>query len=156
MLEDKNPSYSSIKLKNILGIDYGEKVTGLATFCPGKDPFPLISGRIVMKEVKDWMDEVCRLIEEEFIEIVVIGLPLYTDGKESRMTTRVKNQAAKLAEKIEPVPVFLQDETLSSVEAKERMAADPKFNFTVDMKKIDAVAASIIIELFVSEVENRE
>ena len=155
MLEERTPPFSELESKNILGIDYGEKVTGLATFCPGRDPFALLQGRIVMNQTKDWLQDILNIVQEESIDLIVIGLPLYTDGKESRMTNRVRKQTAKLAELLESIPVYFQDETLSSVEAKERMSSDPKFNFTIDMKKIDAVAASIIIELFISEAKNQ-
>jgi putative Holliday junction resolvase len=46
------------------------------------------------------------------------------------------------------LPTFRQDETLSSYSAKDRMENSPQFNFKVDLKQIDAVAATIILEDF--------
>jgi putative Holliday junction resolvase len=154
MSDPKRPSISSLSEKSILGIDYGEKVSGLATYTVNKDPFPLLHGRIIMEETNNWIRDIKKLVSDEMIDLVVIGLPFYTDGKESRMTKRVRSQGHLLKESLGLTPLFFQDETLSSIEAKERMAADPRFNFTVDMKKIDAVAASIIIELFLSELSD--
>lgn len=153
MQDQTLPKIENLSQKTILGIDYGEKVTGLAIYTLDRDPFPLLHGRIVMAETRDWTEEIVRIISDESVDLVVIGIPLYTDGKESGMTRRVKNQAQSLKDKIGQVPLFFQDETLSSVEAKERMSSSPRFNFKVDMKRIDAVAASIIIELFVNEIK---
>ncbi len=154
MNADKLPTITELQQRTILGIDYGEKVTGLATYTLGQDPFPLLQGRIIMNQVPHWMGEITRIIKDEEINLVVLGIPFFTDGKESGMTRRVKKKAEELRREIAPTTLYLQDETLSSVEAKERMVADPRFNFTIDMKKIDAVAASIIIELFLNEVKN--
>ena len=45
--------------------------------------------------------------------------------------------------------VFEQDETLSTFEAESRMKESPRYNFKIDPKQIDALAASIILEDFV-------
>ena len=49
------------------------------------------------------------------------------------------------------VPVYKQDETLSSFEAEERMRNSPRYNFKVDLSMIDSVAATIILEDFLAQ-----
>lgn len=135
--------------KRILGIDYGSKVVGLATYHVGNDPYPLPFDRIIVASTKATLEGLKIVIENESIDIIVLGLPLYTDGTESEMTQKVKKFGEVLTETFQEIEFFYQDETLSSFEAQERMKGSPRYNFKVDPKQIDALAASIIIEDFV-------
>jgi putative Holliday junction resolvase len=139
--------------KHILAIDYGQKFTGLANYKVNSDPFVLTYGRIQYQSDEQLIDEIHQVIEEEFIDILVLGIPYFTDGTESTMTKTIKAFGEKL-EKLKKLKeqsdldIYFQDETLSSYEAQERMKNDPRYNFQVDLTKIDAVAASIILEDF--------
>lgn len=137
-----------IRPKNYLGIDYGQKVVGLAIYAQGRDPFVLLYGKIIVENEAQVIRELERIADEEAIDCLVLGLPLYTDGKESDMTKIVRDFGARLEKALPQLEVYLQDETLTSFEAQERMKNSPKFNFKVDPKQIDAVAASIILEDF--------
>lgn len=148
-----NANSEDIKGKQILAIDYGTKVVGLASFSVGRDPFPLCHGRIIFTDEAQVIKELKEHIEEDFFDLIVLGLPLFTDGTESKMTKTVKKFAHKLEVSLK-LPLFLQDETLSSFEAEERMKNSPKYNFKVDLKKIDELAASIILEDFLAAIEN--
>lgn len=145
-MQDKIPK-NLIQNKHILAIDYGQKFTGLSNFKVGSDPFILLYGRIKYESDEQLISEILKIIDDEFIEVLVLGIPFFTDGTESTMTKTVKSFADKLINSTD-CQVFLQDETLSSFEAQDRMKNDPRFNFQVDMTKIDAVAASIILEDF--------
>jgi len=138
--------------KQILGVDYGEKVIGLSTYRVGIEPFPLLFGRIITEQSDDIYEDFLRIIDEEFVDLVIWGVPYYTDGTESEMTKRVRNLGQQLQLKLpDTVEFFFQDETLSTFEAQERMKNDPRFNFQIDLKKIDALSASIIIESFLQD-----
>ncbi len=135
-------------LMPILGVDYGTKITGLAFYCPGREPFPLPFGQILYHNDQQLASDIAKVVADEAIELVVVGLPLFTDGKESDMTARVRKFAATLGEFIPTTPICLQDETLTSYEAADRMKNSPQYNYKVDESKIDALAASIILEDF--------
>ena len=134
--------------KMILSIDYGKKVTGLAHYTPGREPFPLGYGRIIYQSDEDLIKQLSEIISNESIEILVLGLPLFTDGTESEMTKTVRNFGKKLQEAFDKILFFFQDETLTTYEAKERMKNSPKYNFKIDLKKIDELSAVIILEDF--------
>jgi len=138
---------SDLVNKHILAIDYGRKFTGLATFKVGNDPYPLCYGRVAFTDDTKLVSDLVEIIENEFIEIVVLGIPFFTDGKESTMTKTVKAFGVLLENTIK-LPVFLIDETLTTFEAEDRMKNDPKYNFKVDLKKIDELSAAIILEQF--------
>lgn len=141
------PKFAVFLEKPILAIDYGQKYTGLASFIPGKDPFPLLQGRIAYKNDQKLIDELRKIIQSESIEVVVVGIPTFLDGKESTMTKTVRNFVELLRQNISQT-VYEQDETLSTVEAEERMKNSPRFNFKVNYEQIDAMSASIILEDF--------
>ena len=143
------PKKSEIQNKHILAIDYGRKFTGLANYKVGADPFIFLFGRIKYESDEQLIKELLQIVEDEFIEILVCGITRFTDGKESKMTQTVKDFANQLSKEA-GIPVYFIDETLTTFEAEERMKNDPRFNFQVDMKQIDAVAASIILEEFVN------
>jgi putative holliday junction resolvase len=137
-----------LHLKNILAIDFGEKFIGIATFCVNRDPFPTPYGRIANKGENFVFNELKRIIADECIDEVIIGLPHLIDGKKT--STTAKAQAfVELAKTKISLPIHEQDETLSTFEAQSRMKASPRYNFQVDYSQIDAVAASVILEDFI-------
>jgi len=145
------PNFSKFKGLNILSIDYGLKVTGLAHFCPGREPFPSPLGRITYKNDEQLIKDLKHYIDEECIELLVLGIPFYLDGNESEMTKIVRVFHEKLKQSYPSLEIYLQDETLSSSAAEERMMTSPQYNFKVDPKKIDEVAATIILEDFMTK-----
>ena len=136
-----------LRNKRILAIDYGRKVTGVAQFHAGSDPFPIIYGKIIYQSDEQLQSEIIKIVEDEFIDILVIGVPYFTDGSESTLTKEIKGFIAKIDAELE-IPVLEEDETLTTFEAEERMKNDPAYNFKVDMKKIDELCAVIILEQF--------
>lgn len=136
--------------KTLLGIDYGTKVVGLALYCQGRDPFILLHGRILYQNDQQVISELKSICLDEGVDILVLGLPHFTDGKESQMTIKVKQFGQELQLAIPELTLFYQDETLSTYEAEERMKNSPKFNFKVDPKQIDSLCASVILEDFLA------
>lgn len=130
-----------------MALDYGKKFTGLATYKYKIDPFPLARGRINYSSDEQLIQEVSHIIQEDCIDILVIGVPFFVDGKESTMTKTVKSFVTKAKEQLQ-VQIYTVDETLTTFEAKERMKNDPKYNFQVDLTKIDELSAAIILEQF--------
>ncbi len=139
-----------LKNKKFLAIDYGTKITGLARFCSGRDvsPYPYDSLRYVNDNrlAKDILD----IIKENLIEIVVLGVPRLLDGQETTMSKKIRDFGEKLEKGLGDIPLFIQDESLTTFEAEERMRESPRYNFKVDKKQIDALAASIILEDFLA------
>lgn len=135
--------------KKIMAIDFGTKVVGTAFFCPGRDPFPYIGEKILFKSEADTILQLKKIIEEESVDVLVLGVPYFTDGKESE-TTRLVQSFGKLLQKACPDQSFFeQDETLTTKAAEERMLNSPQFNFKIDFTKIDCVSATIILEDFI-------
>lgn len=132
-----------------MAIDYGKKFTGVATYKYNNDPFPLTWGRINYQGTDALLlSAISTIIRDEFIDILVIGVPHFTDGKQSTMTKTILSFVDLAKKSLPKIEIFTVDETLTTFEAEQRMLNDPKYNFKVDLKKIDELSAAIILEQF--------
>lgn len=129
-----------------LAIDYGTKRIGLA-ICDAAEtiasPLKTIHGQ------KELLKKIAEVIEAENVEAVVLGLPLNMTGSESAQTLLVRKFAKQLKDFLS-VPVFLQDERLSSFGAEAKLAPA---NLTKGKlrQRLDAVAAAEILEAFLEQ-----
>ena len=138
--------------KTILAIDYGTSVTGLALFCPEKDPWPLPYGKIIYEGDSHLIQTIKRKIEEESVGIVVLGIPLCKDGGKSPMSKKVEQFGKTLKKNLlKNIEFYYQNEHLTTFEAENRMKSSPRYNFKVDPKEVDALSACIILEEFLME-----
>jgi putative holliday junction resolvase len=74
----------------------------------------------------------------------VIGLPRRLDGSANEMTSRVEAFAQTLGRRTS-LPIVLQDERLTSLEAESRLAVREK-DWRVRKQRLDAAAAAIILQ----------
>ena len=133
--------------KRFLAIDWGEKFIGIATYHVGTDPMILAWGRLKGGSFQDVWTALKKVLDDESIDEVVVGVPFLTDGKAGSMTHKAREFLNELV-KVCPLRVHEQDETLSTFEAEERMKRSPRYNFQVNLSEIDAVAATVILEDF--------
>ena len=138
------------KNKKILAIDFGTKIAGLARFCEGRDISPYPYGSLKYVNDDKLISEILNIVKESSTDIAVLGIPKLLDGKETSMSKKIRDFGKKLEEKLGSIPLFFQDESLSTFEAEERMRESPRYNFKVDKKQLDALSASIILEDFLS------
>jgi len=133
----------------VLGIDYGARRIGLAL----SDATATLASpwRLLQRPPSDAatirmiVAEVTALIQDEDgLEAVVVGWPRRLDGSANKQTPIVETFARALESKVN-VPVVLQDERLSSVEAESRLAVDEK-DWRKRKAKLDAAAAAIILQ----------
>lgn len=108
-------------------------------------PVGTLTVRAFTAVVPQLLAEVARLSDEdEPLAGVVIGLPRRLDGTPTAMTAPVERIAAELAA-ASSLPVHLQDERLTSVEAESRLALRER-DWRERKQRIDAEAASIILQ----------
>ena len=129
-----------------LAIDYGTKRTGLA-ICDASEtiasPLAVLQGR------KGLLNKIAEIVETENAQAIVLGLPLNMSGTESSQTKLALKFAEQLKSRLS-VPVYLQDERLSSFGAEEKLAP-AEFTSGKRKKRIDAVAAAEILEAFLEQ-----
>jgi putative Holliday junction resolvase len=89
---------------------------------------------------------IARIVVEQLAESVVIGLPLSIDGGEGAQAVKTRGFGKALASAI-AVPLIYWDESLTSVEATERLIA---MGYSRDKRRklIDQWAAKILLESY--------
>lgn len=133
----------------VLGIDYGARRLGLALSDASgtlASPFRVLerpqSDRATVTLVAD---EVARLsAEDDGLVAVVVGWPRRLDGSPNAQTPRVEAFARALEAAV-AVPVVLQDERLSSIEAESRLAVRER-DWRVRKRTLDAAAAAVVLQ----------
>jgi putative Holliday junction resolvase len=80
---------------------------------------------------------------------VVMGLPLNMDGSVGPRAHWMQRFQRELQARI-PIPVLLQDERLSTIEADEMLIAQG-YGWEARSERVDAVAAALILERFLQE-----
>ena len=128
----------------ILGVDYGEIRIGLALSDKTKRiafPFKTIKN----KNIDLLLDFFRKLNFEKNIDSIVIGLPLGMNGKDTLQTKNVRIFSKSLS--ILGLPIFFQDERLTSLSAKKSLI---KQNIKTghNKEKIDEIAATIFLQQF--------
>jgi putative Holliday junction resolvase len=126
----------------ILAIDPGTKRCGVAvcdelrvTTRPLK-PITRTSWKKLLLAVK-------KLTADYDAKALVIGLPLESDGSDGEMTVEARSLARKFALSLD-IPVALQDERVTSYEAKRRLWAEGT-SLSQTRKLVDSEAAAIIL-----------
>lgn len=126
-----------------LGIDFGETRIGLAISDPeGRWALPLVTlERGTDRRAAYAIAEIAR---REEVEVLVLGEPLGLDGEAGEAAHRVRRFAARLR-RAARLPVTLLDETLTTVEAAERLRRAGLAGDSGD-ERLDAVAAQILLQ----------
>ena len=129
----------------VLALDVGGKRIGAAV----SDPTLVAIERLAPLRRTNWkrlLEEVSQLIRGFDAQALVIGLPLCLDGSEGSAAQETQNIALKFALSLDR-PVFLQDERLTSVEAKEKLR-EQGYGSEEIAERIDSEAAAIILRDF--------
>ena len=126
----------------ILGLDVGEKRIGVAK-ADSNTRIAVPVGYIKV-DGSEWQ-EIARLASLHNTEFFVIGMPRSNEGNETNQSLYVRGFAKTLTEKVPGVKIRFQDESLTSVEAEERLKSRKK---KYEKGEIDAEAASIILQDF--------
>ena len=99
-------------MKNIIGIDYGERFIGLAIKKKSLNtPYPL---KILDSKEVDILVEIRKVLDGNEIEEIVIGYPIGLNNHETRMTKVVDKFITKGLSKISELPVIKVDERMTS------------------------------------------
>lgn len=128
----------------VVAFDVGERRTGVALSDASAtlaSPWRTLPGH----DVPAAAALVCQLrAEDDGLAAIVVGLPRRLDGSPTQLTPRALEFARRLGE-LTGVPVTLQDERLTSVDAEQRLAARER-DWRKRKAKLDAASAAIILQ----------
>ncbi|WHP80566.1 Holliday junction resolvase RuvX [Edwardsiella anguillarum] len=117
-----------------IGCAIGQELTGSAR--------PLQSFK-ANNGVPDWQ-QIEKVLREWQPNLVVVGLPLNMDGSEQPLTQMARKFANRLHGRF-GVQVALQDERLSTVEARAHLFAGGGYR-ALEKGRVDAASAALILE----------
>lgn len=104
-----------------LGLDIGKVRIGVAI----SDPQGILASPLstVQRDATSAdLIELVRIVQHNNVIEVVVGLPLTLRGDEGKTAAQIRRYAAKLAQRIAPIPVVLADERLTTVIATRALA----------------------------------
>jgi putative Holliday junction resolvase len=136
----------------ILGLDVGDRRVGVAISDPnGRVAVPLRT--LQRTSVLEVVAAIARLVAEEEVSAIIVGLPLRMDGSAGTQATSVQEFVQNLMPAVS-VPVTLWDERLSTVEAEQRL----RTGGSSGRKKAeqDALAAAIILQGYLDSRPGRQ
>ena len=136
----------SIPEGRILALDPGTKRIGLA-ICDEHRVVTTPIPRIERTSWKKLLSEIEQLLQQFDAKALVIGLPLESDGSESEMSSEARGMARKFTLSL-AIPVFLQDERVTSFDAKRRLW--DKGGGAEDL--VDSEAAALILSDFLDRL----
>lgn len=119
---------------NSIGCAVGQSITGTAQGLPA---FKAQNG------IPNW-EAIAKTLNEWKPNLLVVGLPLNMDGTEQPLTQRVKKFANRLNGRFD-LPVILQDERLTTVEARAEIFSRGGYK-ALKKDKIDSISACLILE----------
>lgn len=137
----------------LLGIDYGTVRIGLA-MCDESQRW--VTPLDTYQRRNQRQDEAFfeQLIAREHICGIVIGLPIHSDGAESKKSREVRDFQLWLA-RLADVPCLFQDERFTTAEA-QRLLRDAGMNAGQRKKRVDRLAAHLILEHFLESRRHRQ
>ena len=146
-------AYPKKKLKGpILALDLGQKRIGVAV----SDELLISITRLNPLRRSSWkqlLRDVCALILRFDAQTLVIGLPLRLDGTSGSAALNVRRMADKFALSLQ-IPVFLEDERLTSVEAEQHLRAEGHKPKEISAL-VDSESAAIILRDFIAGGQER-
>ncbi len=135
--------------KRLISLDVGSKTIGIAISDETRTMALPVETLIRRGNQKDF-PILLNIFKEKKVGGVVIGLPLSFNDLENKSTDFVKRFSQNLSLLID-LPIFLQDERLTSFEAEDLMLDKVGFNGT--KKVVDKIAASYILSSFLENLK---
>ena len=126
----------------VLGLDLGDARIGVAISDDGRR-LAVPIGTIRTGAPAD-LKSIVELVREHSVALVVLGYPLLLSGEAGERAHHAERFAEALRA-ILPVPVLLQDERLSTVEA-ERALRETGAKRRVRRRHVDRSAATVILQ----------
>ena len=127
----------------LLGLDLGSKRIGVS-ICDEKQLIATPYKTINRNSLKNLIDELRLIINENNIKGIIVGNPLNMDGSSGRSAQSVKDTTDNIEKNLD-IPICLWDERLSTVGAFN-LSSQLDINVSKREKKIDENAAAFILQ----------
>lgn len=128
----------------ILGLDLGSKRIGVAVSDSSEtvaSPFCVIHRS---KSLKHDHQEIARIVREEEIVKIVVGLPLTLQGEWGRAAQVASKEVEQLTTVVD-VPIVFHDERFTTVTA-DRALMEAKMRADARRRVVDKIAAAVMLQ----------
>ncbi len=134
----------------IIALDLGTKRIGVAV-C---DELQFTARPLcVLKRIgwKKLLKQIISILEDFDAKALVLGLPYNFYGEESEMSQEARRLARNFSLSLQ-IPIFLQDERITSIEAKN-LLHEQGYSYKEILERIDSEAAAVILSDFLHHVK---
>lgn len=127
-------------MQKILSIDFGTKRVGLASYEEG-NVLAFSDSPIIYSDYGVMIGQLTELIKNQNYNMIILGLPLGIDNKETQMSQKVRLFCDDLKKELNPaIQIIMWNEILTSKVAGNNLR---KMKFS---KSIDSESARIILQ----------
>ena len=140
--------------KRAIAFDIGDKRIGVAVSDPFNEYAMPCDTYFRTRNFEADVEAIAKIAKERGVGVIVCGMPVNFDGTESIQTVKTREFIEKLKEKT-TLPIELEDERFTTMQARDTQImggvkrADRK-------KTIDSIAASYILEGYLSRTKNKK
>ena len=148
-----DPLLTKINTDTYLGFDFGNKKIGIAIgqiITTTASPLQTIRS---INQNPNW-EIITRLIQEWRPAGLVVGISKQADGSDNPITPRMLKFCRQLEGRYQ-LPVYQQDETLSTFEAKQMLFDEVNVNADRLWEVQDQLAAQLILQTWLNDYKKR-
>jgi putative holliday junction resolvase len=136
-------------MARIIGIDFGQKRTGISA----TDPLQLIVNGLETVETKSLMDYLTNYLSVEKVEKIVFGLPTHKDGNFTYLKRDIDSMVALLEKSFPTIVIDFIDEAFTSVESKAIIfQSGAKKKKRQDKALVDKISAVLILQKYLGHI----
>ncbi len=129
----------------LLALDYGLKRTGLAV----TDPLKIIATALETVPTTALFDFLKNYTQREPVDAFIIGMPRSMDNSDSSLTPHVRKLKVELERQFPHIPVYEEDERLTSIMAQQAMLQGGMKKKQRQQKgETDKISAVLILQSF--------
>ena len=150
----QDPLAAKCSADTYLGFDFGYKKIGVAvgqTVTGSASPLQTIRS---INQSPDWQI-ISKLIQEWRPIGLVVGISRQADGSDNPVTPRIIKFCNQLEGRYQ-LPVYKQDETLSTFEAKQMLFDEVSVNAGKLWEVQDQLAAQLILQSWLNDYKNKD
>jgi len=150
IIKDLKHEAGTIPSGRIMGVDYGQRRIGLAL----SDPTQTLSSSLMTitnKGINAVVAELRRIVSENSISAIVVGMPLNMNGSVGPRGEETIGFMNVINDRLQ-LPVIPWDERLTSVSAQQVLILSGK-SPSRNKDKIDRIAAAILLQTFLDRLK---
>jgi len=153
-MAERDPLLAWVTTDTYLGFDFGNKKIGAAvgqTVTLTTSPLQTIRS---IKQSPDWRI-IGKLIQEWQPAGIVVGISRQADGSDNPITPRMLKFCRQLEGRYQ-LPVYQQDEALTTFEAKQLLFDEISVNATKLWEVQDQLSAQLILQTWLNDYTKKE